>query len=99
MWTYSVAHANIDYLADGQTTTETFTITIADQGSTGSITQTVTVTVTGTNDAPTITTAVGGNLGELTEDGPTVADDPNTVGVEAGAFRWTRARLPSTTST
>ncbi len=58
VWTYSVAHANIDYLGLGQTTTETFTITIADQGSTGSITQTVTVTVTGTNDVPTVAAAL-----------------------------------------
>jgi VCBS repeat-containing protein len=53
-WTYQVANSATQYLAVGQTATETFTVTIDDQHG-GTISQLVTVTVTGTNDAPTIT--------------------------------------------
>ncbi|WP_413429504.1 VCBS domain-containing protein [Synechococcus sp. Cu2B8-bc1011] len=66
-WTYSVADSAVDYLAAGQTISETFTITVAD-GNGGNASQDVTVTVTGTNDQP-VAAAVAINA---TEDGPTV---------------------------
>lgn len=53
-WTYAVANSAVQYLAVGQTATETFTVTVAD-GQGGTVAQTVTVTVTGTNDAPVLT--------------------------------------------
>src|SRR5262249_5959233 len=50
-WHYSVDNAAIQYLAAGQTKTETFTLTLTDSaGATTS--KVVTVTITGTNDAP-----------------------------------------------
>ena len=52
-WTYSVANSATQYLAAGETATETFTVTI-DDGNGGTVDQLMTVTVTGTNDAPTI---------------------------------------------
>src|SRR5436853_526531 len=56
-WTYSVADNATDYLAFGQTATEKFTVTVSD-GQGGAVDQTVTITVHGTNEAPTITSAV-----------------------------------------
>ncbi|WP_053068533.1 VCBS domain-containing protein [Synechococcus sp. WH 8020] len=66
-WTYSVADSAVDYLAAGQTISETFTITVADDNG-GTASQDVSVTVTGTNDQP-VAAAVAINA---TEDGPTV---------------------------
>lgn len=50
-WTYTIADADIDDLAVGETLTEIFNITV-DDGNGGSAEETVTVTVTGSNDAP-----------------------------------------------
>ena len=52
-WDYSVDNADVQYLADGETRTETFTVTISDENG-ESVTQDVTVTITGTNDAPVV---------------------------------------------
>ncbi|MET4120561.1 VCBS repeat-containing protein, partial [Bradyrhizobium sp. JR1.5] len=52
-WNYSVADSAIQYLAQGQTKTETFTVHLFDGTST--VDKIVTVTITGTNDAPVIT--------------------------------------------
>ena len=71
-WTYSVANSATQYLALGQTATETFTVTI-DDGNGGTVDQLVTVTVTGTNDAPTISAATDAS-GAVTEDAS--APDP-----------------------
>ncbi|MDP9964697.1 VCBS repeat-containing protein [Variovorax paradoxus] len=66
-WSYSVANAATQYLAQGQTVTETFTVTIGD-GHGGTVQQQITVTVTGTNDLPVI----GGVAGRaVSEDGST----------------------------
>jgi VCBS repeat-containing protein len=56
-WNYSVADADVEYLAAGETKVETFTITL-DDGHDGKVDRTISVTITGTNDAPKIT--VGG---------------------------------------
>jgi VCBS repeat-containing protein len=66
-WNYSVANAATQYLAQGQTATETFTVTIND-GHGGTVAQQVTVTVTGTNDVPVI---AGVASGVVSEDGAT----------------------------
>jgi VCBS repeat-containing protein len=66
-WNYSVANAATQYLAQGQTATETFTVTIND-GHGGTVAQQVTVTVTGTNDVPVIG---GVASGAVSEDGAT----------------------------
>src|SRR5439155_852713 len=46
------------YLADGETATETFTVTVKDNHG-APVTQTVTVTVHGTNDDPVISVGTG----------------------------------------
>jgi VCBS repeat-containing protein len=74
-WDFSVANSLIQYLADGETVTATYTITVSDDSGTGTDTtaQDVTVVITGTNDAPTI--AVVDVTGAVTED----ASTPNLV--------------------
>src|SRR5205807_350105 len=64
-WTYTVADDATDYLAQGQTVIETFTVKVSDNNG-GTATQTVTVTITGTNEAPAITAADA--TGAVTED-------------------------------
>ncbi|MGY3945666.1 retention module-containing protein, partial [Aeromonas tecta] len=46
-WTYNVANAAVQYLKEGETKVETFTVQSAD-----GTTHTVTITITGTNDLP-----------------------------------------------
>ncbi len=66
-WTYSVAAADIEYLAAGETRTERFEITIDDPHG-GAITRLVEVTITGTNDAPLADAqALGATVVEATE--------------------------------
>ncbi len=67
VWNYSVANSATQSLAEGQTVTETFTVTISD-GNGGSISQDITVTVTGTNDVPVIG---GVSTASVTEDAST----------------------------
>ena len=66
-WNYSVANAATQHLAQGQTATETFTVSI-DDGHGGTVNQQITVTVTGTNDVPVIG---GVATGAVTEDAST----------------------------
>ena len=68
VWTYDVANADVQYLKDGETKTETFTVLATDGTS-----HTVTVTITGINDAAVIG---GDNSGSVTEDAatPTLTD-------------------------
>ncbi|MBU0676209.1 MAG: VCBS domain-containing protein, partial [Proteobacteria bacterium] len=61
VWTYTVANTDVQYLKDGETKVETFTVDSAD----GATTQTVTVTITGTND---IAVVAGDATGAVTED-------------------------------
>jgi VCBS repeat-containing protein len=69
-WTYALDNATAQYLAAGQTVTETYTVTV-DDGHGGTAAQDVTVTITGTNDAPTITAQdlVGGVTEQVTPAG------------------------------
>ena len=70
-WDFSVANSLTQYLADGETVTATYTITVADDSGTGTdaTTQDVTVVITGTNDTPTIT--IVDVTGAVTEDAST----------------------------
>ena len=71
-WTFTVDNAALQFLADGQTLTQTYTVTINDSHTGAPVNQLVTITITGTNDAPTITAAVAS--GSVTEDNlPTTA--------------------------
>ncbi|TSD54720.1 tandem-95 repeat protein [Variovorax sp. KBS0712] len=62
-WNYSVANAATQHLAQGQTATETFTVSIND-GHGGTVNQQITVTVTGTNDVPVIGGVASGAVSE-----------------------------------
>ncbi|WP_244552516.1 VCBS domain-containing protein [Bradyrhizobium sp. Ghvi] len=57
-------------LAEGQTITQVYTVTIDDHHG-GTVTQDVTVVITGTNDAPTITSNTAAATGGVTEDAAT----------------------------
>ena len=48
-WTYNVADSDLDFLSEGETITETFTITV-DDGNGGTISQDVTITLIGAKD-------------------------------------------------
>jgi VCBS repeat-containing protein len=64
-WTYTVADSAVEYLADGQTKVESFSITLNDQHG-GLITRQIDVTITGTNDAPVLSaTTPPGSVAEL----------------------------------
>lgn len=52
-WIYTVDNSAVDYLAQGETLVETFTVLLTD-GEGGSATETVTITVTGSNDTPVL---------------------------------------------
>ena len=52
-WTYTLDNGAAQSLAEGETVTETFTVTVTDEHG-ATTTQDVTVTVTGTNDVPII---------------------------------------------
>jgi VCBS repeat-containing protein len=64
-WTYTVNNAAAQYLAQGQTATETYVVTIND-GHGSSTTQNVIITLTGTNDQVHITSGV--QTGDAKED-------------------------------
>ncbi|MEQ1943136.1 VCBS domain-containing protein [Mesorhizobium sp. VNQ89] len=74
-WTYSIDEADLDFLADGETVTLTYTIIVRDsQGATD--TQMVTITITGANDAPVMTASTT----DAVEDGPIVEVDLSALG-------------------
>ena len=83
-WDFSVANSLTQYLADGETVTAVYTITVTDDSGTGTdtATQDVTVVITGTNDGPTIT--VVDVTGEVTEDAttPNLTDSGSVTFVE-----------------
>ncbi|MER0107123.1 VCBS domain-containing protein [Aeromonas dhakensis] len=59
-WTYNVDNSKVQYLGEGETKVETFTVESVD-----GTTHTVTITITGVNDAAVIT---GTDIGGVTED-------------------------------
>ena len=60
-----VNDAALDFLADGQTLTQTYTVTVDPTAPAARSTQDVVITITGNEDAPTITAAVV--TGDVTE--------------------------------
>ncbi|XZE19694.1 VCBS domain-containing protein [Pirellulaceae bacterium SH449] len=76
VWDFAIANSLTQYLADGETVTAIYTITVSDDSGTANdtATQEVTVVITGTNDVPTIT--VVKVTGAVTEDAstPTLSD-------------------------
>ncbi|MGL6469694.1 VCBS domain-containing protein, partial [Aeromonas hydrophila] len=59
-WTYNVDNSKVQYLGEGETKVETFTVASVD-----GTTHTVTITITGVNDAAVIT---GSDTGSVVED-------------------------------
>ncbi|WP_323999924.1 VCBS domain-containing protein, partial [Aeromonas dhakensis] len=59
-WTYNVDNSKVQYLGEGETKVETFTVASVD-----GTTHTVTITITGVNDAAVV---AGDDLGAVTED-------------------------------
>ncbi len=73
-WTYNVANGDVQYLGEGETKVEIFTVASVD-----GTTHTVTITITGVNDAAVIT---GTDSGAVTEDAsPDVLTDSGTLTV------------------
>ncbi|UUT51336.1 VCBS domain-containing protein [Aeromonas hydrophila] len=60
VWTYNVDNSKVQYLGEGETKVETFTVASVD-----GTTHTVTITITGVNDAAVIS---GSDTGAVTED-------------------------------
>ena len=65
-WTYTIDEAAAQYLAAGQTVTETYTVEV-DDGHGGTASQLVTIDITGTNDAPVISAADSDISGSASE--------------------------------
>src|SRR5262249_47687986 len=90
-WTFSVSDKAVEFLAAGQTLTQTYTVLVADNNG-GLAAQTVTITITGTNQAPVIG---GVSIGDVTEDVNVVAGNISTSGaltiadVDAGQSNFT----------
>src|SRR5262249_34130487 len=82
-WTVSLPDKDLDFLAQGETLSATYNVTVSD-GNGGSAAEPVTPTFDGASDVPA---AVGGVLaGAITEDS-LVANG----GFEAGGFGWVAA--------
>src|SRR5207245_1600316 len=78
-WNYSVADNAVDFLAQGQTKVETFTIHLDDGTST--VDKLVTVTITGTNEDAVISVGAGDHAsGGVTEDVAVTAGNLATTG-------------------
>ena len=56
VWTFTLPNADAQFLAEGQTLTVVYDVTVEDTGSATDMAE-VTIVVTGTNDAPTITSS------------------------------------------
>ncbi|EJM69427.1 VCBS repeat-containing protein, partial [Pseudomonas sp. GM49] len=66
-WTYTLNNSAAQYLAEGQTKSEMFTVTLTDDvGAT--VTKAVTITITGSNDAPVLGFETGNDAGVVQED-------------------------------
>ncbi|VCU69261.1 Putative mono-oxygenase ydhR [Pigmentiphaga humi] len=78
-WTYSVPNADVQYLKDGETKVETFTVTSID-----GTTHDIVITITGTEDVPVFT---GQDAGAVVEDAanPTLTDSGQLIVTDADA--------------
>ncbi|MGY4815714.1 VCBS domain-containing protein [Pseudomonas chlororaphis subsp. piscium] len=79
-WTYTLDNAAAQSLAQGQTASETYVVTISD-GHGSSTTQNVTITITGTNDQVQITSGV--QTGDAKEDSGDYAASGNITFTDA----------------
>ncbi|WP_315856103.1 VCBS domain-containing protein, partial [Synechococcus lacustris] len=107
-WSYSLNNANLDFLAQGQYITLTYTVTVADALD-GRAEDDVTIRINGTNDAPVITNDAVVLLGSVVEaghldDGALVSGSNTVSGIltssdlDAGATAsWSIVGTPPTT--
>ncbi|MFK4723648.1 VCBS repeat-containing protein [Bradyrhizobium niftali] len=81
-WTYALNNSASQYLADGQSVTETYTVTVND-GHGSTTTQNVVMTITGTNDAATVSSdsksvTEGDTAAALNTSGQLTITDPDS---------------------
>nr|WP_275659488.1 VCBS domain-containing protein [Shewanella insulae] len=87
-WDYSILNSDVQFLAQGETITLSFDVTVTDNDG-GSDTKTVSLTITGTNDLPVLTVDASGGV---TED----ASNPNLT--DSGALSFTDVDVNNTHS-
>ena len=90
-WSFSVADADLDDLQAGQILTQLYDVTVDDLHG-GTAVQTVTITISGTNDAPTITSAA--QAGAATEIADLAAGETATTHSASPACGSPRAPTP-----
>ena len=89
-WTFTVADSAVDHLADGETVTQIYTVTVDDENL-GQVTQQITITITGTNDAPII--GAGTFSGGVTEIADGAAGENTNALTASGSFAMTDVDL------
>ncbi|MCE9680283.1 VCBS domain-containing protein, partial [Shewanella sp. AS1] len=63
-WDYSILNSTVQFLAEGETITLSFDVTVDDGNTNGTDTKTVSITITGTNDTPVLTVDMSGAVTE-----------------------------------
>ncbi|MDP2244381.1 VCBS domain-containing protein [Pseudomonas sp.] len=96
-WTFTLAAGVIDGMAEGETLTQVYTVTI-DDGQLGSVTQDITVTITGTNDAPTIVGIETNAAGSVTERADGAIDENDGNLTDTGVITFADVDLTDTHS-
>ena len=86
--TFQAADHTFDFLAQGQTLTATYDVTVAD-GHGGSSTQAVTFTVTGADDAPIVSQAIADQHATMLEAFSFTAPDGTFTDVDSPTLTWT----------
>src|SRR5207237_1197675 len=89
---FAVADGALDFLAAGQTLTQSYDVTLAD-GHGGSASQTVTISITGSNDAPVISGHSDGAVSELA-----ASAGSSTLDTASGSVSFTDLDLTDTHS-
>ncbi|WP_074447729.1 VCBS domain-containing protein [Bradyrhizobium yuanmingense] len=82
-WTFTLNDNDpvLQSLAEGQTITQVYTVTVDDHHG-GTVTRDVTVTITGTNDTPTITSDADAAKGSVTEDACATLSIEGTLAIQ-----------------
>ncbi|WP_082641427.1 VCBS domain-containing protein [Bradyrhizobium yuanmingense] len=82
-WTFTLNDNDpvLQSLAEGQTITQVYTVTVDDHHG-GTVTRDVTVTITGTNDTPTITSDADAAKGGVTEDACATLSIEGTLAIQ-----------------
>ncbi len=82
-WTFTLDDSNpvLQSLAEGQSITQVYTVTVDDHHG-GTVTQDVTVVITGKNDAPTVTSNAAAATGKVTEDAGLTLSIDGTLAIQ-----------------